>query len=87
VRFDLLDVVQLAEPILDRFHHQTLDVLRLGAGIDHDDLVDRDREVRVLLPRNAAVGGDAERHQHRKRDDRELIPPDREFEQVHCRPP
>src|SRR6185503_341104 len=87
VRLDLLDVVQLAQAIFDRFRDQALDVLRLGTGVGDHDLIDRDRKVRVFLARNAAQRRDAERDQQGERDDRELVAPDRKFEQPHCRPP
>jgi hypothetical protein len=86
MRLDLLDVVQLAQAIFDRFRDQALDVLRLGAGVHDHDLIGRDREVRVFLARNAAEGGDAERDQQRERDDRELVAADGKFEEAHCRP-
>ncbi len=41
-RLDFLDVVQLADAVLDGLDHQAFDIARFRAGIRDDDLIDRE---------------------------------------------
>jgi hypothetical protein len=83
-RFDLLDVVELRELVLDRLGDELLEVARVGAGVDGGDEVTRDLELGILLARHIREREPAERDETEERNQRELVAPDRELEGTHA---
>src|SRR5690606_39343966 len=76
-------VVELGETILDRFHDEPFQVLRVGARVDRGDEEGRYLEERILLARHAREREPAHDDQTEKGDERELIATYRKFEQAH----
>jgi hypothetical protein len=76
-------VVERGDAILDGLGDQPLEILGIRARIEGRDGEPRYLEIGILLARHLVEGEPAERHQAQERHQRELIPPDREFQDRH----
>ena len=76
--FDLVDIVEAGNRILDRIGHQFFHIERIGARHDGDHRHDRGREIRVLRPRDRHEGRHPHGRQHGEKHQGELPLPDRE---------
>ncbi len=82
-RLDLVDVVELREPVLDRLGHQSLEVLRVGSGVDSGDQESRELQIRIFLAWHAFECEPAEHDQTQEDYDRERVATERELQKRH----
>ena len=61
-RGDLLDLLDLAQLLLDLLGHQGFDTTGIGTGIGRDDRREEVGDCRILLPPDGEEGGGADRH-------------------------
>ena len=78
-----LDVVELADRVLDRVDDQALDVRRVGAGVGDDDDRHRRVELGILRARDVVQRADADGDQQPEQQQRELPAPDGECPEPH----